>query len=143
MIKTRLQLKQYFNTGDFPTEAEFSNLIDSFLHAEDGKAIKNIAPMLGGVKILLSDNSVLKIPVQRFLGVGQLEFVSKGKNNGVQNQSEEIAEAGDLYKGQKDDTTYWHLALYMGDIDGGDVENLNNFVPLSVTTIETFVNFNP
>jgi len=42
--ETREQLKKYFETGDIPTQEEFANLIDSFIHAfEDGLKIY-IAP---------------------------------------------------------------------------------------------------
>ena len=32
-IKTRADLKSYFQTGDIPTETQYSDLIDSFIHA--------------------------------------------------------------------------------------------------------------
>lgn len=37
------KLKSYFETGDRPTQIEFESLIDSFLHKDDGVAIKNIS----------------------------------------------------------------------------------------------------
>lgn len=35
MVELRSKLKTYFETGDFPTEEEFSRLIDSFVHLNE------------------------------------------------------------------------------------------------------------
>jgi hypothetical protein len=42
-IQTRTVLKAYFNTGDFPTETQFANFIDSYRHiTDDAIAISEI-----------------------------------------------------------------------------------------------------
>ena len=35
-VTTRSNLKQYFQTGDKPTQAHFEDLIDSFVHLTEG-----------------------------------------------------------------------------------------------------------
>lgn len=42
MIQTKDILKTYFETGDFPTEAQFTELIDSFRHIQDGATITSV-----------------------------------------------------------------------------------------------------
>lgn len=35
MVRTKAQLKTFFETGDYPTEEQFADLIDSFAHVND------------------------------------------------------------------------------------------------------------
>ncbi|MFT5890176.1 MAG: hypothetical protein ACI9Y7_000265, partial [Dokdonia sp.] len=42
-MKTSIStLKSYFESGDRPSQTDFENLIDSFLHKDAGVAIKSI-----------------------------------------------------------------------------------------------------
>ncbi|WP_420571858.1 hypothetical protein [Kordia sp.] len=41
MIQDKNTLKSYFEIGDFPTEAQFADLIDSFVHIEEGNTNGN------------------------------------------------------------------------------------------------------
>jgi hypothetical protein len=41
-VQTRDQLKQWFETGDYPTQQQFWDWIDSFFHVNDGIAIANV-----------------------------------------------------------------------------------------------------
>lgn len=55
-------LKTYFQTGDFPTEAQFAELIDSFRHVDDGSVIKNFTINSNGdLTINLSSNQSIQI----------------------------------------------------------------------------------
>ena len=40
--QTREQLKSWFQTGDFPTQQQFWDWMDSFFHKEDGIEIANV-----------------------------------------------------------------------------------------------------
>ena len=42
MIESKQTLKTYFQTGDVPTEQQFANLIDSFLHTQDNFTFINV-----------------------------------------------------------------------------------------------------
>ncbi|CAM1343789.1 tail fiber domain-containing protein [Tenacibaculum amylolyticum] len=55
-------LKTYFQTGDFPTEAQFAELIDSFRHVDDGKVIRNFTINANGdLTITLNTNETIQI----------------------------------------------------------------------------------
>ncbi len=58
-MKTSIStLKSYFESGDKPSQEDFENLIDSFLHKDEGNAIKNISLSRGGDFVFtFSDNS--------------------------------------------------------------------------------------
>lgn len=52
--ETRTQLKTYFETGDYPTQTQFSNLIDSFFNLTDDSYITKIGTANGSTTGLLS-----------------------------------------------------------------------------------------
>lgn len=51
-------LKSYFETGDRPTESQFSDLIDSFLHKDNGRSINSISQSSGNINITFNDGEV-------------------------------------------------------------------------------------
>lgn len=52
------KLKSYFETGDRPTQIEFESLIDSFLHKDDGVAIKSVSVNAeGNIVFAFSDDT--------------------------------------------------------------------------------------
>ena len=60
--ETRIRLKSYFQSGDKPTQAEFINLIDSFIHNDDGVAISNLSTNAeGDVTFTFTDGSFITI----------------------------------------------------------------------------------
>ncbi|WP_075343789.1 tail fiber domain-containing protein [Tenacibaculum agarivorans] len=62
MSTTKDTLKTYFQTGDFPTEANFRELIDSFRHINDGEVIKNFSVNSNGDLIInLSSGEIIQI----------------------------------------------------------------------------------
>lgn len=46
-IQSVNQLKQWFETGDKPTQQQFWDWLDSFVHKSEGIAIENVAGLLG------------------------------------------------------------------------------------------------
>ncbi len=56
-IKAINILKSFFNTGDKPSESNFEDLIDSFLHKSSGKIISNATNANGVVSFSFSDNT--------------------------------------------------------------------------------------
>ena len=45
--RTKTTLKTYFNTGDFPQESHFHDLIDSNLNLTDGGTVAGTTTMTG------------------------------------------------------------------------------------------------
>lgn len=55
-------LKSWFQTGDKPTENQFSNLIDSFHHKDDGQIIKSYQLFgNGNVSFVFSDGQIVNV----------------------------------------------------------------------------------
>ena len=143
MKKPISELKTYFETGDKPIQQQFWDLIDSFVHKDDGVTIKTIEERLGGYRITLSNDEVIGVPILKYPTIGKPVFVSKGRNNGIQNNSETEFEPGDFFRMQVSETIYWNLAMYMGDINGNGISDPENSIGLSVINIEIQANFNP
>ncbi len=62
MKKSRTVLKSYFETGDKPTEPQFSDLIDSLVHLDDGVYVTNVEKDDSGNQVIsLSDNTSITI----------------------------------------------------------------------------------
>lgn len=56
-------LKTYFETGDVPTEQQFADLIDSFIHKDDGFVITGTEQTPTGLIISFSDGSTETLPI--------------------------------------------------------------------------------
>jgi hypothetical protein len=52
-IKTKAQLKTYFETGDYPTQAQFADLIDSLLQVNDSIPISQVTNLQTTLNTLL------------------------------------------------------------------------------------------
>lgn len=62
MKKSIIALKSFFQTGDKPKQQEFSDLIDSFIHKDDGVAINNIdTSRKGDITFSFTDGSTVTI----------------------------------------------------------------------------------
>jgi hypothetical protein len=48
-VESRNQLKTYFQTGDFPTQAQFENFLDSYIHKQDGVAMVDVAGLVAAL----------------------------------------------------------------------------------------------
>ncbi len=65
MKQSRTVLKSYFETGDKPTEPQFSDLIDSLMHLDDGVFVTNIEKDQNGNQVItFSDNTKVSIEKQ-------------------------------------------------------------------------------
>ncbi|MGY3795503.1 hypothetical protein [uncultured Aquimarina sp.] len=61
-IKTKEELKSYFETGDIPTEQQYEELIDGFYHKNEGKLVKKIIEDNDeAVVVEFTDGTVLNI----------------------------------------------------------------------------------
>ena len=79
MKKDNSTLKTYFETGDYPTESQFADLIDSFLNIEEEDAITGITnngdgtytfQLLSGGTVVLNVQSLPdEIPIAQILGL--------------------------------------------------------------------------
>jgi len=56
-------LKTYFETGDTPTESQFADLIDSFIHKDEGFVITGTENTPEGLIITFSDGSTETLPI--------------------------------------------------------------------------------
>ncbi|QHB38504.1 structural protein [Flavobacterium phage vB_FspM_lotta8-1] len=63
MKKPISTLKTFFETGDKPTEQQFADLIDSFIHKDEGFVITQVETTAGGLTITFSDGSSEFLPV--------------------------------------------------------------------------------
>ena len=66
--QTKATLKSYFNTGDYPTEAQFHNLIDSTVNLQDGGAVAGTTTMTGALNAQNATNYLGLHKFQGFVG---------------------------------------------------------------------------
>ncbi|MEP0263802.1 hypothetical protein [Dokdonia sp.] len=64
MKKNVATLKSYFESGDRPTQSEFESLIDSFLHKDDGVAIRNISVNIDGDFVFIFSDDTQQVITQ-------------------------------------------------------------------------------
>jgi len=63
------QLKQYFETNDYPTQQQFWNWLESFIHKNDGIAIADVAGLVTALN-LKADKTALEILQPKLLAAG-------------------------------------------------------------------------
>lgn len=98
-VQNRATLKSYFETGDFPTQAQFEDLIDSMpnivdndvllesdptitAHAGGGQAnAYQLTKLVNNVSVCASPNDSVKVPAS---GAGAFFFISNATANTVQ-----------------------------------------------------------
>ena len=66
MATSKEQLKQYFETGDVPTEGQFEELIDSYRHIDTGEVISSIEDAEDSTTLTISDASTVVVPKSNF-----------------------------------------------------------------------------
>lgn len=78
-------LKTYFETGDRPTEGQFADLIDSFVHKNTGAAIvsKSYDETTGDFSIGFSDNTTISFNVPLSVGISFVEGLQDALDNKV------------------------------------------------------------
>jgi hypothetical protein len=52
------QLETYFQTGDYPTQQQFWNLLASFIHKDDGVAIVDVSGLTAALNLKADKNAV-------------------------------------------------------------------------------------
>jgi hypothetical protein len=90
--ETKTTLKSYFNTGDYPTETQFHNLIDSNLNLTDGGTVVGTTTMTGQLNAKNTTNYLGLHKFQAFAGS------LAGTNGGTSayNASDVLVELGTL-----------------------------------------------
>ncbi len=96
MKRDNVTLKTYFETGDYPTETQFADLIDSFLNIEEEDAVTGITNngdgtytfqlLSGGTEVIDVGNLSGDIPISSVLG---LQAILDGK----------VSKSGDTMQG--------------------------------------------
>lgn len=66
--QNRTTLKSYFNTGDYPTEAQFHDLIDSCVNLQDGGGVAGTTTMTGALEAKNATNYLGLHKFQGFVG---------------------------------------------------------------------------
>ena len=101
-MKTSIStLKSYFESGDKPSQADFENLIDSFLHKDEGNAIKSVSQSRAGDFVFtFSDNTteIIKqlpneIPISLIADLQNQLDVKVDKEDGRQFSTEDFTTA--------------------------------------------------
>ncbi len=79
MKRNNITLKTYFETGDYPTETQFADLIDSFLNIEEEDAVTGITNngdgtytfqlLSGGTEVIDVSNLFGDIPISSIVGL--------------------------------------------------------------------------
>ncbi len=95
MKRDNVTLKTYFETGDYPTETQFADLIDSFLNIEEEDAVTGITDngdgtytfqlLSGGTEVIDVGNLSGDIPISSVIG---LQAIIDDWNNLVANRIE-------------------------------------------------------
>ena len=70
-VQTKTVLKTYFETGDFPTEQQFADLIDSFQHIDDALGVTDVTLDAAGETSMDVSYSGGSVPVLTKTGAGQ------------------------------------------------------------------------
>ena len=91
-VKTIAVLKTYFETGDRPTEGQFADLIDSFIHKQSGAVIvsKSYDENTGEFSLGFSDNTVISFTIPLSAGI---DFIN-GLQDALDNKVDKIAGKG-------------------------------------------------
>ncbi len=134
-------LKGWFQTNDKPTEEQFGDWLDSFVHKDATVIITGVSQDIANYILTFSDSTMLTVRKALRSGVGLLNFEGKGKNGGVQNENMTIYEPGDFASGQPYDNIIWARAMYLGDVAGGGSDNMDNWTGLISGVIEVFPEF--
>lgn len=96
-------MKTFFETGDVPTQEQFSNLIDSFIHQEDDGVYVRMIPGSGGKAALLTEGMTVG-PLSTFAPVAGLSDEWAGQ----------LGFAGLAFT-QNSETHYGYLQIRSGD----------------------------
>ncbi|WP_299767418.1 hypothetical protein [uncultured Dokdonia sp.] len=66
MATSKEQLKQYFETGDTPSEGQFGELIDSYRHIDTGEVISTVDDADDSTTLTITDGSTVIVPKSNF-----------------------------------------------------------------------------
>jgi hypothetical protein len=82
-------LKEFFETGDRPTQGQFEDLIDSFIHKDSGAVVSssNYNDDTGLLKIELSDGSAITFTVPKGFTITQIEGLADALDLKVDKQT--------------------------------------------------------
>ncbi|MBW1295344.1 hypothetical protein [Aquimarina litoralis] len=81
-IKTKEELKSYFETGDIPTEQQYEELIDGFYHKNEGELVKKVVKDNDEAVIIeFTNGNSLNIP--KFWDIDQVNGLLEALSNKV------------------------------------------------------------
>jgi len=98
MKQTIATLKSYFETGDAPTQQQFSDVFDSLVHKDEGKIITSITQILGGdIVFNFADTTSMTIPMNQHPNAHSIDFITglRAVLDGLQNQIGSIGSGGE------------------------------------------------
>lgn len=76
MKKTIQELRTYFETGDRPTQGQFWDWLDSFIHKDEGFVISAAENTSEGFKITFSNGNVVVIPTVEIPESQEMEYIN-------------------------------------------------------------------
>lgn len=117
-------LKSYFETGDYPTESQFADLIDSFIHKDEELQIGNIEGLLTALQAKADASQLQNALGFAILELGAISYTAAAG---------ELVEAIIIYPGTPIDFS-------AGSIVGGNdiVENYNTGGQAAIFRIDRF-----
>ncbi|WP_299683450.1 hypothetical protein [uncultured Dokdonia sp.] len=131
-------LKSYFEKGDRPTQREFEDLIDSFLHKDDGVAIKDISTNADGDFVFALSDGTEQIITQSSDGVSNsvltdLQNALDGKVDKVTNKQLSTEDFTTSLKSKLEQLeNYVHPAVHQIS----EVENLQETIDTKLATTD-------
>ncbi|WP_298544750.1 hypothetical protein [uncultured Aquimarina sp.] len=100
-IKTKEELKSYFETGDIPTEQQYEQLIDGFYHKNDGEIIKDVVKDADkAIVIEFTNGTTLDIP--KFWDMDQIHGLLEALTNKVNTEPNKGLSSNDFTNAEKE-----------------------------------------
>ncbi|MDH7447692.1 hypothetical protein [Aquimarina sp. 2201CG14-23] len=137
IIKTKEELKSYFETGDVPTEEQYRELIDGFYHKNDGKIIKKILDNADDpVVIEFNDGTTLDIP--KFWDMDQVHGLLDALTNKVTVETNKGLSSNDFTNAEKEKLA--SLSSTGGSVTVDGVLSASSINPVRNNTILSALN---
>lgn len=120
-------LKEYFETGDKPTQAQFEDLIDSFLHKDSGAVVSsnNYDAETGELSINFSDGTIISATIPLGFTITEIEGLVDALANKVDKVAGKGLSANDYTDAEvaKVQTATEHVAYIPKHVSAADRTN--------------------
>ncbi|MFD2562811.1 hypothetical protein [Aquimarina rubra] len=100
-IKTKEELKSYFETGDVPTEQQYEQLIDGFYHKNDGEILKNVIKDADAAVVIEFTNGTT-VDIPKFWDMDQINGLLEALTNKVTVETNKGLSTNDFTNAEKE-----------------------------------------